>query len=145
MTTYEIHARDPDGSFHQAVWSTPQLPSIGEDVYLPDGEDSWQEMQVSEVCHYPDRVEVWLGWDMERSGWDDGSVTAIFELARQYRPRDEGPYVFDAACDLAKALRQLVNAALPDTLSTEHPFWVAARNARATLSQHEGLTGEQDP
>ena len=52
-----------------------------------------------------------------------------------------------AARDLADALRQLVNAPLPATLATEEPFWIAARNARATLSVHAestGIDGEQD-
>jgi hypothetical protein len=52
-----------------------------------------------------------------------------------------------AARDLADALRQLVNAPLPATLALEEPFWIAARNARATLSNYAdvtGIDGEQD-
>lgn len=56
---------------------------------------------------------------------------------------------WDAAADMARALKQLVNAGLPVfpgagaavDLDTEHPFWVAARNARATLDVHSDLTG----
>ena len=53
----------------------------------------------------------------------------------------------DAAVELAKALRQLVNAPLPPDLELERPYWVACRNARAALSVYQSLTGvdgEQD-
>ena len=33
---------------------------------------------------------------------------------------------------------------LPPDLDPQHPFWVACRNARATLSVHQGLTGVDD-
>jgi hypothetical protein len=58
--------------------------------------------------------------------------------------------------ELAKALRQLVNQPLPVTrwtsgytvdLDPEISFWVACRNARATLDSTKhltGINGEQD-
>lgn len=63
----------------------------------------------------------------------------------------------NAAVEIAKAARQLVNAPLPlrwlcdDTVEVEmdreHPWWVAKRNLRATLDTFKGVTGvdgEQD-
>lgn len=47
----------------------------------------------------------------------------------------------DVAVELAQAARQLVNAPLPPDLDRERPFWVAARNVRATLSTYAELTG----
>lgn len=47
----------------------------------------------------------------------------------------------EAAVFLAAALRKLVNAPLPPDADCERPFWVAARNARATLSAFQDLTG----
>lgn len=46
-----------------------------------------------------------------------------------------------ATNELAKALKQLVNAGLPPDLGRERPFWVAARNARATLDTTRWVTG----
>lgn len=53
-----------------------------------------------------------------------------------------------AAIELAKALKQLVNAGLPIShdgftldLEPEVLFWAAARNARATLDTYADLTG----
>jgi len=144
MPSYEIHARDPDGSFHEARWSTPQLPSIGENVFLPGRPGGyWQEMTVELIGHHPDRIEVWLGGS---DNWGDGTVAELFDAARQYVSR-VGSRAFaelEAAIDLAKALRQLVNA----EPRYSGAFWVTARNARATLRRHQHLTGvdgEMDP
>lgn len=48
-----------------------------------------------------------------------------------------------ATNELAKALKQLVNASLPPDLDLdlERPFWIAARNARATLDTTRWVTG----
>jgi hypothetical protein len=54
----------------------------------------------------------------------------------------------EAAVFLAGALRKLVNAPLPEDLDPEREFWVAARNARATLSVFRDMTGvdgDQEP
>ena len=61
----------------------------------------------------------------------------------------------NAALELARALKRLVNARLPVhpgaedavDLDTERAFWVAARNARATLdtyAEQTGINGEQE-
>lgn len=62
----------------------------------------------------------------------------------------ERPRVSDreSAIDLARALRQLVNAPLPSSLDPSEPFWMACQNARVWLALTEPLTGvdgEQDP
>lgn len=63
----------------------------------------------------------------------------------------------DAARAIAEAARALVNAPLPLTWlandlaevagDSDHPWWVAKRNMRATLDAHKdvtGVDGEQD-
>jgi hypothetical protein len=90
-------ARRPPGGardFPWALWSTPELPRIGEEVKLPTkadaGRGDWQELSV--VAHYPGATHVWLGG---ADGWEDGSVRELFasavawRLRRETRARDE--------------------------------------------------------
>lgn len=52
-----------------------------------------------------------------------------------------------AAEMLAISLRKLVNTPLPRSLDPSLPFWAACRDARATLTLTEpvtGVNGEQD-
>ncbi len=90
---YEIHAKDPDGSFHESPWTTLALPRIGELVELPDGSGGWQELIATEIAHYPNRIEVWVGGDL--SGWEPGSVRALFDAAgRHHSTRALGAALF---------------------------------------------------
>jgi len=79
--SYEIASHDPDGTFVDAVWGGRQLPRKGETVMLPDGNgiNSYQEMEVVEVVHFPHKTTVWLGGS---DGWENGSVTKLFKFAR---------------------------------------------------------------
>jgi hypothetical protein len=61
-------------------------------------------------------------------------------------PRTEPMSSETAAAELARALKELVNAPLPEDLHVERPFWVAARKARATLDwtrETTGINGDQ--
>lgn len=86
MIGYRINAQDPDGGFVTVSWATEHLPRVGDELLLPTAEcgAEWQELTVESIRHYPSAVEVWLSG---ADGWDDGSVSTLFEAAFKWTQR----------------------------------------------------------
>jgi hypothetical protein len=106
-------AKDPDGTFLRIKWQAPIVPRVGDTLWMPTDQrpataanaeryGNGQDVTVSEVVLYPNgEPEIWCDGF---TGWEDGSVKHLFEIASRHpleAPDDSNDEALDEAGQIA--------------------------------------------